>query len=66
MLALPNIERSGFRPREYVGYAGARVYRITRRLTGGWVARHYVDGRDVGNPYVFARTLAQLSAKLAS
>lgn len=43
MARLPdNIEKSGFRTGEYVGYGGG-AWRIRRRMGGGWVAIE-VDG----------------------
>jgi hypothetical protein len=56
---LHNIEKSAIRPREYVGYAAGRVYRVRKNGCGGWeaIAR---DGAD----YQRADTLTALSAKL--
>lgn len=63
-----NIERSGFRRGEYVGYASdgrPGVYRIRRRAGGGgWYAARYVGGLDAGGGYLFGRTLALLSSRL--
>lgn len=54
-----NIERSGLRRGEYVGYGSGNVYRIRRAAVGnGW----YALGR--GGEYREARTLAALSTKL--
>lgn len=66
MAALPaNVERSGFRPGEYVGYVSGAVWRIKRRLGGGWVANRTVDGlADAGAGFVFAATLAGVAARL--
>lgn len=61
-----NIEASGFRRGEYVGYdvvASPGVWRITRRDGGkGWVARHSLR---TGAGFIFGDTLAQVGAKLA-
>lgn len=54
-----NIEPSAFRPGQYVGYGQGKVWRITR-FYGGWEARP-----QDGPGYLSARTLAELSAKLA-
>lgn len=62
-----NLERSAFRPGEYVAY-GVRVgyYRVRRRPAGsGWYAARYVDRYDVGDGYVYGRTLAEVAAKVA-
>jgi len=56
---LHNIEKSAFRPREYVGYAAGRVYRVRKHGCGGWEAIER-DGAD----YQRAETLTALSAKL--
>lgn len=59
-----NIEKSGFRKGEYVGYSNGRVYRITRSNSsfGNWHAAN----RDNWNDQIFAFGLASLSEKLAS
>jgi hypothetical protein len=56
-----NIEKSGFRPREYVGYGGGRAWRIRKHGCGGFEAY----ARD-GAGYERADTLAKLSDKLAA
>lgn len=60
MRSLLNIEKSGFRPGEYVGYFDG-VWRIVRH-SGIWRALHQ------GGKYwaVEARTLAELSELLAT
>lgn len=60
----PNIEKSGFRKGEYIGYSNGRVYRITRSNSsfGNWHAAN----RDNWNDQIFAFGLASLSEKLAS
>lgn len=60
MRSLPNIEKSSFRPGEYVGYFDG-VWRIVRH-SGIWRALHQ------GGKYwaVEARTLAELSELLAT
>lgn len=60
MKNLPNIEKSGFRPGEYVGYHDG-AWRIVRH-SGIWRALHQ------GGKYwaVEARTLAELSELLAT
>lgn len=60
-----NVEASGFRRGEYVGYdcvASPGVWRIVRREGGGWRAYH---DRKPGAGYVYGRTLAEVGAKLA-
>lgn len=65
-----HIEKSGFRRGEYVGYAGGRVFKITRVLGGkrtiGWQAHAALGSRrpDGGN-YTLAPTLAALDRALA-
>lgn len=61
---LPNIEKSAFRPGEYIGYSDG-VWRIqkTNSTYGNWVARHQ------NNPLaetIWAHRLADLSVKLAA
>jgi hypothetical protein len=60
-----NLEASGFRRGEYVGYSEGRIYRVKKRPGGGWVAGETVGGRDAGKGFVYGRTLAEISAKLA-
>lgn len=60
-----NLEPSGFHRGQYVGYAGGAVWRIRRREGGGWRANRTVDGvADAGAGFLFAPTLASMSAKL--
>lgn len=67
MRDFPNIEASGFRRGEYVGYRAGAVWRIKRREGGGWVANRTVDGlADAGAGFLFARTLDAMSAKLGA
>ena len=58
-----NVEKSGFRRGEYVGYGAGRVWRITR-IVGGWQA-----GATDHNPrqlgYLNARTLQEVSRFLS-
>lgn len=61
MAALPhNIEKSAFRPREYVGYAGG-VWRIRKTGVGGWEALER-DGPD----RIFGTTLQEIGEKLTA
>jgi hypothetical protein len=61
MKSLPNIDKSLFHKREYVGYAHG-VWRVTE-ASNGWIARH----RDNQNyPTLYARTLEGISKALAS
>jgi hypothetical protein len=57
-----NIEKSDFRPGEYVGYSAAGVQRI-RRFSAGW--KTYALGSSAGRfVYLSAPTLADLSTLL--
>jgi len=59
MRDFPNIEKSGFRPREYVGYANG-VWRIRKRSgKQGWRA-------DQGAHVICGTTLADISQQLAN
>lgn len=62
MKSLHNIEPSGFRSREYVGYGRNDVWRIKRLERGGWIA-HAQTHPDNGS--LRGRTLAELSDRLA-
>lgn len=70
LMAMTHIERSGFRRGEYVGYAGGRVFKITRveagKRTIGWQA-HATPGsvRPGRENYLVAPTLAGLDRRLA-
>lgn len=57
-----NIEKSGFRKGEYVGYCEGKVYRITKSNSsyGTWHARN----RDDFNDQIFAFGLQAMSDKL--
>jgi hypothetical protein len=58
---MSNIEKSAFRPGQYVGYGGGTVWRISRHGRDYWAA--IAQGR----PDVFsARTLRDISAKLSA
>lgn len=60
MAAYPhNIERSGLRRGECVGYGSGLVWRIRKTGTGGWEATSTTGAR-----YQRAATLAALSPKL--
>mgnify|MGYP000022598640 CR=1 FL=1 len=66
MPALHNIERSGFRRGEYVGYGGGRSWRVRKnsgysRTRWAWYASAQSGARDC----VWARSLTEMSAKLA-
>jgi hypothetical protein len=70
MTNYPNIEKSGFRAHEYVGYAGGRVFRITRveegKRTIGWRARAQIGShRDGAVNLIIAPTLNSLSRQLS-
>ena len=59
-----NIEKSAFRPREYVGY-GNGVWRIWRAGHGWHASRH--DDRVEGEVnYLITPTLAEMSERLES
>ncbi len=63
MQNLHNIEKSGFRRGEYVGYANG-VYRIrkTNSTYGNWIA--YEKQGQPTAPTIYAFTLATMSRKL--
>ena len=58
--SFPNIDKSGFRRGEYVGYGGQHVWRITNGMNGGWLAQ------TVGGQCFYKPTLAEISEKLSS
>jgi hypothetical protein len=59
----PNIERSAYRPGEYVGYAnGFWVIRKSNGSYGNWVA--YRQDAKVTDRPIYTYTLAQMSQKL--
>jgi len=59
-----NIEKSGFRKGEYVGYGGGRVWRISKSTSssGNWLARNQNNPND----FIYAFGLKKLSEKLAA
>lgn len=64
-----NLEPSGFRKGEYVGYAAGAVFRITRTHGAGrsdrtWWAQ-YSNGARCHIVGTYAASLADMSAKLA-
>lgn len=65
MKSLHNIEKSAFRHGEYAGWNkyGA-LYRIVRTDGGWWAIRRYMGG-EPGLQSITARTLEELSVKLA-
>jgi hypothetical protein len=65
MQSLPNVEKSAFRPREYVGYGGGIVWRIRKHGCGGWEAWSQADNYNTAAPYVRAETLAKVSELIA-
>ncbi len=64
MPAFPNLERSAFRPGEYVGHACGpwHVSRSNGRR-GPWLAVHAMDATALP---VYAPTLAEISRRLAA
>ena len=64
MKALHNIEKSGFRRGEYIGYAAGKVWRIVKSkgAYGNWLA--YDMHNPKGNDTLYAWTLASLSLLL--
>lgn len=65
MRNMPNIEKSAFRPGEYVGYAEGRVYHIRRNSSNRklWDA-NLQNGiaRNEFEQFYICKTLAQLKA----
>ena len=59
MKYFPNIEKSAFRPREYVGYAAGSVWRIRKHGCGGWEGRE-----NGGDRYMRRATLEAVSEAL--
>jgi hypothetical protein len=55
-----NIEKSGFRHGEYVGYGAGKVWRIRKTLFGGWKWAARVQGDDM-HPVRYADTLRVMS-----
>jgi hypothetical protein len=62
MKSMFNIEKSGFRRGEYVGYGGGKVWRIkkTNSSFGNWFAHN----QDSYNEQLYAMRLSDLQAKL--
>ena len=58
-----NIEKSPFRPREYIGYGGGAVFRIRKNGTGNWEAIPQVWPESL-QTFPVSGTLARLSALL--
>jgi hypothetical protein len=60
----PNIEKSGFRKGEYVGYANGKVFRISKTNSsfGSWFAHN----QNNYNEQIFAFGLDSMSQKLAT
>jgi len=65
MRNLPNIEKSGFRHCQYVGYGGGKVWLIRRTNStyGNWIARDQNDAAP-WNP-IYAFRLSEMSEKLS-
>jgi hypothetical protein len=55
-----NIEKSAFRPGQYVGYGGGNVWRIIKDKSSGWWTAFSQQSADC----MGARTLRELQAKL--
>lgn len=68
MRSLPNIEKSGFHPGEYVGYGAGLVWCIKRTNSsyGNWIARPNPINHPDAHLYadIYAYTLESMSAKL--
>lgn len=63
MATYNNIEKSGFRAGEYVGYAGGIVYSIKRNGKRSWRStKSAISGK--GQLIIDAANLAQMSRKL--
>ena len=63
MKSLLNINKSAFRPGEYVGYAPGLVFRIRREGSSAWIA-YARGGAARGTLTLRAPTLALLSVAL--
>lgn len=65
MKSFPNIEKSGFHPGEYVGYANSRVWRI-RKVAGADRWRATAQSMDVEPSYAvfYADTIGAISDRL--
>lgn len=71
MRAYPNIEKSAVRPREYVGYANGRVFRIRKASREVWECIEEGGEFGVGADheafhYFRAKGLDAISARLAA
>lgn len=65
MKNLPNIEKSHFRPGQYVGFANGRVYRISRNSSNAklWNAHlHTGIAKTEFEAMYLCKTLTQLQA----
>jgi len=60
MKAMNNIEKSAFRPGQYVGYGGGYVWRIAKDKSSNWWTAFSQQSADC----MGARTLRELQAKL--
>ena len=60
-----NIEKSAFRPGQYVGYSGRGVYRITKSTSssGNWWAQNQIDPADQFWTFGLAAMSAALDAR---
>ena len=59
MKTLLNIEKSAFRPNQYVGYDNkGHLWRIKKE------DRHWVANKQTGYGYINSSTLAEISSKL--
>jgi len=67
MPSYPNIDKSGFRKGEYVGYGAGRVWRIRKTQFGGWAwAARPQDKQDDDSAIVYGDTLRHVSTQLAA
>lgn len=63
--SFPNIDKSGFRRGEYVGYsAGGKVWKITKANPNGSRAKWLAQ--TVGGQCFYAETLGEISERLSS
>jgi hypothetical protein len=61
--SFPNIDKSGFRHGEYVGYsAGGKVWKITKANPNGSRAKWLAQ---TGRQFLYAETLEEVSEKLS-
>jgi hypothetical protein len=62
--SFPNIDKSGFRCGEYVGYSvGGKVWKITKANPNGSRAKWLAQ---TGRQFFYARTLGEISEKLSN